>query len=71
MIIGVIFLCKTQTIIKPISIKYLNCLINWKRIMNFEEVMKPLYQFRMELMRKINPDLPNVEDDLSIEYKNI
>lgn len=39
--------------------------------MNFEEVMKPLYQFRMELMRKINPDLPNVEDDLSIEYKNI
>lgn len=66
-----IFLCKTQTIIKPISIKYLNCLINWKRIMNFEEVMKPLYQFRMELMRKINPDLPNVEDDLSIEYKNI
>lgn len=66
-----IILCKTQTIIKPISIKYLNCLINWKRIMNFEEVMKPLYQFRMELMRKINPDLPNVEDDLSIEYKNI
>lgn len=63
------FVCfYNQTIIKPIPKLLFKNLIDRSYIMDFEEVMQPLYQFRMELMRRLNPNIPSVEDDLRIEY---